>query len=82
MPVSYKPEFLNLKFILMKSIYTHPKKVKEISIYIHNNFKNCYITTIDGHCYYNVKGIVWKVWQSGTGSYPTTEGTKFTNFKF
>lgn len=30
--------------------------------------------------YYNVNGIVWQVWQSGCGHYPTSVGVKAENF--
>jgi len=64
----------------MKTIYTHPIEVKEVANYIYNNIKTCYINTIGDYTYYNVNGIVWQVWQSGCGNYPTTNGTLFINF--
>ena len=63
----------------MKTIYTHATEVKEAANFIFNN-KSCYITTKGNNSYYNVNGIVWEVWQSGTGTYPTTNGTLFINF--
>ena len=61
----------------MKTIYTHPNEVKQVANYIYNNIKTCYITTKGDNSYYNVNGIVWEVWQSGCGNYPTTNGTLF-----
>ena len=66
----------------MKSIFTHPVETKEASKYIYKNIKNCYINTIGDNSYYHINGIVWKVWQSGTGNYPTSEGILLTNFKY
>ena len=56
----------------MKTIYTHPTEVKAAAEYIYNNMSSCYITTKGNHSYYNINGIVWQVWQSGCGNYPTT----------
>jgi hypothetical protein len=66
---------------MSKTIYTHPTEVKEASIYIYNNMTKCYITTIRDNSYYNINGVVWEIWQSGTGNYPTTKGTLVNNFK-
>jgi hypothetical protein len=64
----------------MKNIYTHPTEVKAAAEFIYNNISTCYITTKGNNSYYNINGIIWEVWQSGTGNYPTTNGTLFINF--
>ena len=64
----------------MKTIYTHQNEVKEASNYIQNNITKCYITTKGNYSYYNVHGIVWEIWQSGCGNYPTTNGILFNDF--
>jgi hypothetical protein len=64
----------------MKTIYTHSTEVKAAAEYIYNNMSSCYITTKGNNSYYNINGIVWEVWQSGCGNYPTTNGTLLINF--
>lgn len=64
----------------MQNIYTHPIEVKKASKYIYNNIAKCYIDTKGDISYYNINGIVWEVWQSGTGNYPTTKNILFKNF--
>jgi hypothetical protein len=64
------------------NIYTNPELVKATSKYIYENFKTTFLTIIKGNCYYNVNGIVWQVWQSGCGNYPTTSNIKVEDFKY
>jgi hypothetical protein len=64
------------------NIYNSKELVKETSKFIYQNLRTCYLTTIKGNAYYNVNGIVWEVWQSGCGNYPTTSNIKIEDFKY
>ncbi len=50
------------------------------SEYIHQNRRSIYIGRKGNFSYYNIKGVVWEVWQDGCGNYPTSTGIKIENF--
>jgi len=84
----YQTNKNNLKKLKLKkmttqiNIYNNSELVKKTSKYIFENFKSCYLTTIKSNVYYNVNGIVWEVFQSGCGNYPTTNNVKIEDFKY
>jgi len=52
----------------------------DASQYINQNRKNCYLGSKGDTNYYNVKGIVWEIWQEGLGHYPKSYNEKVENF--
>lgn len=63
------------------NIYTHRNETLAASDFISANRSTAYLGTKGNNSYYNVNGIVWSVWQSGTGNYPECEATAANDFK-
>lgn len=64
----------------MKTIHTNRTEVLEASEYIYNNIAKAYLGTKGGTDYYNVNGIIWEVWHSGCGSFPTSNNVSVNDF--
>jgi hypothetical protein len=62
----------------MKNIFTHKEETIAASDYIFNN-PNSFLYRKGNFDYYNVNGVIWEVYQSGTGNYPETYGNKYNN---
>lgn len=62
------------------SIYTDREATIQSAEYISKNRSKSYIGTKGNFTYYNVNGIVWEVYQDGTGTNPTTEGIRIEDF--
>lgn len=62
------------------NIYTNRAETIEASDFIHSNLLFSFIGSKGDNNYYNVKGIVWEIWQFGMGNYPTSTGEFAANF--
>ena len=63
------------------NIYNNRTATIEAAEFISNNITSAYLGMKGNNTYYNVNGIVWEVWQSGCGNYPTTNGLSVNDFK-
>jgi hypothetical protein len=63
------------------TIYNNRTATLEAAEFINNNIASAYLGMKGSNTYYNVKGIVWEVWQSGCGNYPTSNNVSVNDFK-
>jgi hypothetical protein len=63
------------------TIYNNRTATLEAAEFISNNIASAYLGMKGNNTYYNVNGIVWEVWQSGCGNYPTSNGLSVNDFK-
>ena len=62
------------------SIYSNREATIEASEFINNNMESAYLGMKGSNNYYNVNGVVWSVFHSGCGTYPTSNGQKVSDF--
>lgn len=63
------------------NIYTHRTETLAAADFIAKNSYDAYLGSIKNNSYYNVNGVVWSVWQSGTGNYPECTGIAADEFE-
>lgn len=59
---------------MKKNIYTHREETLAAAAFINDNRATAYLWTNGNNTFYDVNGVIWSVWQDGTGNYPETEG--------
>jgi hypothetical protein len=62
------------------TIYNNRELTIAAAQFINENRASAYICMKGNNTYYNVKGIVWEVWQDGCGNYPTTNNIQTKSF--